>query len=279
MAEDSSKEQKVGMLKKFFSGGSEPTPTPAPASSSSGGRANDNIHRTTVKDIGQIKEIIELAVTNQATINVKIPGEKTPFATHFATNVAADFKTREGQLCLLVAPLDPPIGNLRMRSASFLYISFFTEYFTAEAKVHFLKNLEDRSIQLSFPTEIERGVQKRSSSRVRVDPKLNITCTIKRPAGFTYVVKLFDISSGGVAFYPEETIPPMTDNTKLILTISRPAQKDIELPCTTLGVMKRDDKTCFRAVFNHKGESQKEVDNFIMTLVEKVRAKRIKLFQ
>lgn len=272
MADDS----RIGMLKKFFPGVS--SDSPATSAPRTGGDKSDS-GKSLVKDVQQIQQIIEIAVTNGSAINVQIPGEKILFTTFFASTTAADFKTKEGDLCLLVSPLDPPMGNIKIRGAAYLNISFFTDTYIAEAKVNYIKFLEDRSIQLSFPKEVIRGAQKRSSARVKMDPKLNISTHIKRPAGFMIPVKIYDISTGGVAFYSEETIPPMLENTRVIFIISRPAQRDIEVIANVLGVMNKDGKTCYRTTFIHKGDSQKEVDKLIQLLIDKSREKRQKLFQ
>lgn len=263
-------------MAKFFQS-AKPEPATANRSASVGGAAKDN--KIAVKDTLQIQQLIETAVVHGSAIVVRIPGEKIRFTTYFSTTNANDFKTTDGQWCLLVAPLDPPLGNIKMRGAPYLTISFFTDLFVVESRVNYLKNLEDRSIQLSFPTAMFRSPQKRSSARIVVDPKMNIQAKIRRPAGLTFAVKIYDICVGGVAFYSDDTIPPMLENTRLVFTISRPAQRDIEITAVILGVFNKDEKTCYRAIFGHKEESLKEVEKLVQSLVNKNQAKRQKLFQ
>lgn len=214
---------------------------------------DDPLEIRTIVGMERIVSLIDTAVIYQNPVNVIIGGERQPFFTYFTMESPADLEAmRQGEY-LLAAPLDPPLGNMKIRIRPNVKLHFFSDLHVIEVQVTFQKFLEDKTIKFSFPQEAVRNAQKRAHPRFNVDPFCEgIHLTVIRPSGVSFEAKVFDISLGGMAFYAIDPVASMSETAKVGLIISRPGALAIEMSALVLGAMNKNGHKCYRANFQIK---------------------------
>lgn len=150
---------------------------------------------------------------------------------------------------LLIAALDPPIGNVRIRKASSVNVQFFTKINIFRCEVPFEKITDTKSIRLGFPETIQAEPEKRMAFRVKVNPLIEVTAEIIRPSGVSFKIDIVDISVGGMAFCPVKTIPKMGEGAKITIRVCCPETCDVSLDAVFIGIVPRDGAQIFRARF------------------------------
>lgn len=114
---------------------------------------------------------------------------------------------------LLIAPLEPPIGNAHIRSSEGVTFRFFQGVNAVEGEVAFQKVLAVRgepAIQIGYPANF-RVYRKRRHFRADVTMGVQVMVRAMRP-GLKKEGRLFDISAGGASF---EILPEDRDKYPL----------------------------------------------------------------
>lgn len=110
-----------------------------------------------------------------------------------------------------------------------------------------------RAIQLGFPRQISRSwfPDQRQHMRVRVSPDSGVVIKVIRPSGETFLANLFDISYGGVAFYPQKGMFTLLRgiNLQLLFKITGPPSIMIAISGTMVGTQVKEGIACFQIRF------------------------------
>ncbi|MBF0402151.1 MAG: PilZ domain-containing protein [Magnetococcales bacterium] len=215
----------------------------------------------------KVKEAVLESTALMAPLLITVLKEKFPvriflgnssfsYFTHFEWELVEDENGRvaeskihlEEGLYLLVAPLDPPIGNLKIRSATEIRAEFASEYHLLECVTTLIRFTPERKICLSFPTSLRQKPQKRAAVRVPVDRNMKIVASVVRPSGIVFAARVLDISASGAAFAPTGATPRIADHSRVELSFSYPTGKAV-VDAVILGSVLKDGETVFRAQF------------------------------
>ncbi len=164
-------------------------------------------------------------------------GEQVPSKKHL----------EEGQY-LLMAPLDPAKGNLKIRSASEINLEFVSGRQLYSCATTLQKIASGRQILLNFPTNLHLKPQKRTAFRAPVDRNMDIAVTIIRPSGISFAAKFADVSSSGAAFYSTGAIPRLADSSKIEIGVNYPGGR-CRLDAMIMGTLTKDGEALFRSQF------------------------------
>lgn len=149
---------------------------------------------------------------------------------------------------LLLAPLDPPIGNLKIRSESDIRVEFFTTKYLIDCVTNLKQITGNRKIRLDFPEKMLKQRQKRTSFRAPVNRSSDVILSVVRPSGIAFEAKLSDLSVGGAAFYPTGATPKIFDGARVIINVTYPEGK-LAIDTIILGSVTREKEQSFRAQF------------------------------
>lgn len=237
---------------------------------------------TVVQEKEKIISVMQAALMSGGPIKVQITGETIQFFTFFALedSGSADYLLKAN--ILLIAPLDPPLGNLKIRRAPAVVLSFFTDTFIAETRVRFLKVRADRNLELTFPQEITRSKQKRVAARYKVDSSFKYQMRVVRPSGVPFEGKIIDISTGGMAFYArDKTVARMEESGIIKFEITPPGlEREIHVEGKILGAVEKEGQPCFRAQFKIKTqETLRLLKKFVDAVANDQATRRQKLFE
>ncbi|MBF0359227.1 MAG: hypothetical protein HQL70_11545, partial [Magnetococcales bacterium] len=177
----------------------------------------------TIKDPGEIQQVLSQALTEDHPFKLRIDKQVFTYYTRFtySPELAEDI---ENGIHLLIAPLDPPIGNIKIIKSKKVTLELFTEFHLVTAICHFVSRPNPESFELSFPKELILGKQKRDSVRVKIDPAWELAVKAIRPSGIPFTGIPTDISTGGICFFSEASIPIMTKQLRLQIIVQWPAR-------------------------------------------------------
>lgn len=203
---------------------------------------------TVVSDPQQIVQLLTEAVQKENFVTVTIPGEQLQFYTLFVQEEnSADYLKQRSYV--LVAPLDPPIGNMKLRSAKQAQLNFFTDRYVVTAQLDFQQNVANKFLKLSFPAKVNCSSQKRSGVRVKPDRRLKIPLTITRPSGIPFTGQILDISIGGLAFEVVGREARLEHGAKVTFYFEPPDDAAVKVDGVVLGVVQKEGTGCIRARF------------------------------
>ena len=219
----------------------------------------------TVEGIPEIAQLLIVTLEEKLPVQVFLDNSSFPYYSLFewelvenGNGMVMDSKEHlERGLYLLLAALDPPIGNLKIRSATEINIEFFTKTHLLNSEVALEKITGARKICLTFPKQLKQKPQRRASFRAPVDRSMEIAVSVTRPSGISFNVKLADLSVGGTSFYPMGATPRLADHSRVEMDISYP-EGSVSVDAMILGSFARAGEQFFRAQFlvgNHKTAS------------------------
>ncbi|MEO5340677.1 MAG: hypothetical protein H7837_09205 [Magnetococcus sp. MYC-9] len=151
--------------------------------------------------------------------------------------------------CLLLAPMEPPIGNLKIRSAGEIRLEFASRTHLLVCVTTLLQITPARRICLAFPKSLQQKPERRAVVRILVDRTLNVVLTVVRPSGIAFEAKFRTISAKGAAFYGTGAIPKIADGSELEMTIAYP-EGTVEVEAVVLGSYSKDGEQLFRIQFS-----------------------------
>ncbi|MBF0370963.1 MAG: PilZ domain-containing protein [Magnetococcales bacterium] len=185
-------------------------------------------HKVTVTDPKLISQII-MMMTMEGDQPIRLHFGRQIFNYHSYLKVNIREFQAADSLYLLIDALDPPIGNIRIRSSQFIDIQMFTKKYFLGFRVSYLDLVKKNLFKLSFPNELMVKREKRASIRVKTDSKWKISTLITREAGITFPVQLRDISVGGLCFDCKENIPKINKASTLTCQFE---WKELDAPLT-----------------------------------------------
>lgn len=139
-------------------------------------------------------------------INVKIGNQIFDYHSFLKVDMIGGLEG-ETNLYLIIDALDPAIGNLRIRKSDSVILKMNTHRYNLSFDVNYVEMVERNVLKLSFPEKIIIRTEKRAAIRVTIDRDWGLKTTVTREAGITFPVKIINISSGGIYFQPEATLP------------------------------------------------------------------------
>ena len=174
---------------------------------------------------------------------------------------------RQGEY-LLLAALDPPIGNIKVRSATEISMEFFTRFHLLHCPITLQHITGTKKLCFSFPKELQRKPQSRSSFRAPVSRTMDIALTVVRPSGIRFDAKFDDVATGGAAFFPIGTTPRIADHSRLELNITYP-DDTIAVDAVVLGSFVRDGEHFFRTQFLIDSHNTANAINTLVAYVQR----------
>ena len=149
---------------------------------------------------------------------------------------------------LLLAPLDPPIGNLKIRSAGEVRLEFSSRSHLLECVTSLEQITPSRKICLAFPKMVRQKPQRRSVIRALVDRTVEIQLSVVRPSGIVFEGIFRNVSTKGGAFYGTGATPNIADNSQVGMTIVYPEGK-VEVDAVVMGSYHKEGEQMFRVLF------------------------------
>ncbi|MBF0161733.1 MAG: PilZ domain-containing protein [Magnetococcales bacterium] len=149
---------------------------------------------------------------------------------------------------LLLAPLEPPIGNLKIRSAGEIRLEFASRSYLLGCVTTLVQVTPARKICLAFPKTLRQKRERRAMVRAQVERSLAVVLSVVRPSGIVFEAKFHNISSKGAAFYGTGAVPNIADHSQVGLTIVYPEGK-VETDATVLGSYPKEGEQMFRVLF------------------------------
>lgn len=233
-----------------------------------------------IQDEHRVIKLVELALLNENPVQMQIPGENTMFFTRFSTDDKGDLDNFSKGVCLVVQPLDPPVGNIKVRFAPSVKLNFFTDLYIVEAQVRFERIREDRTIQLSFPKRLVQGPQKRNHERVKVDPKLEFILEVVRPSGLSFRANVMDLSVGGLCFCAPEDVARLEEGMKLGFILECRLHPVVNVSGLLLGKFTRERDSCYRVKFLIKTkETMQQLQTLLLAIAQDRAARRDRMFK
>ncbi|MBF0444420.1 MAG: PilZ domain-containing protein [Magnetococcales bacterium] len=174
-----------------------------------------------LKNPSAIKKILGQALVENNPLQLRIDNQVFVYYSKFDSEPGLAEDIQAGKH-LLIAPLDPPVGNIKVLKSKELHLELFTKSHLVSTKVKFLSRPDQDTIELSFPEEIAHGSQKRESVRVQIDPDWQLIVKAIRPSGLSFLGRPVDISMGGVCFFSLGAVPSISENTKLQVAVQWP---------------------------------------------------------
>lgn len=132
---------------------------------------------------------------------------------------------------LLLCPLEPSFGNIRIRKATEVVLTFHEEEEAFRGVVGFqgaLQGKDGHALKTSFPHVLESS-RRRQSKRVKVPLGMAVKVLISVDRGQTLDTLLGDISANGLSFYYPQGVEPLPTNTDINLTLNIGAGRFLEI--------------------------------------------------
>ncbi|MBF0383257.1 MAG: PilZ domain-containing protein [Magnetococcales bacterium] len=200
-------------------------------------------------DENKIIDILARAVVENNPFKVQLDKQVFVYYSRFSTEPTL-LEDIQQQKHILIAPLDPPLGNLKIINAKKTTITLFTELHLVEVPVHFISRPDISILQLSFPKELVVDKQQRESIRVPVEPDWGLIVKAIRPSGISFIGRLHDISTGGLCFLSIGSVPSLAEKSKLEVIIQWPNRnKEVRARAIIIKNQIRDGDMYFRAKF------------------------------
>ena len=241
----------------------------------------------TVETLEEISKLLIMILEEKFPVRVFLGNSSFPYYSHFEWELLEDDSGKivdskahlEQGAFLLLAALDPPIGNLKIRTASEINIEFFTKRHLLNCSVSLKKITGSKKLSLSFPQKLAQKPQRRSSFRAPIARSMDIIVSVTRPSGIAFGVKLSDLSVGGTSFYPTGATPRIADHSRVELDIRYP-EGQINVDAIILGSFSKDGEQFFRSQFlvaDHKTAS--DLGELVNYLQRESVQKRVQTFE
>ncbi|MBF0186847.1 MAG: hypothetical protein HQL50_02865 [Magnetococcales bacterium] len=205
------------------------------------------------EDEDDIFEVIALAIAERFSVQIQLDNKIFFYYSHFRQRKRSQLSFDRGGLFLYIhiGALDPPIGNIRIRTSETITLRFFTQRHLLETTLAFHRVIDNEYIKLSFPERLIVQNEKRKSFRVPVNKDLAISAQVLRPAKVKpFKISFLDITSDGFACVCQEEITPLTKDARLILEISSPSSRNvIRTEALFIEHFTHDDACAMRARF------------------------------
>ncbi|MBF0193894.1 MAG: hypothetical protein HQL71_05015 [Magnetococcales bacterium] len=211
--------------------------------------AEENPTGKIVSDPEEIRNIFTQALLEDNPFQLQIGEQVFVYYTRFTNDSYLAEDIADG-VRLLVAPLDPPIGNIKIVNSKYVTLELFTEFHLVNAKIKFLSRPNPESIELSFPDKLLIGNQKRDSIRVAIDPVWGLQVKAIRPSGISFTGIPTDLSTGGICFTTEASFPVLSKQFRLLIIIMWPSRNvEVQAKAILIKYHDKEGDIFFRAKF------------------------------
>lgn len=227
----------------------------------------------------EVRRIIEEAALRGSALHVEIKGEPRLYHSAFETRDEEQLREIRQGRAILMAPLDPPLGNMKIRFAPEVVLRFALYDYAVEMDVPMEGILANRTLRLGFPRSLRLAPQQRHNPRVPVVPELPVEMVIWSEDGQAVPGRVHDVSRGGVAFSALEGAGAFQVGEKLRLTMLVQSVTILELHAEVLGTKTVDGKDSFRAMFHyHSGRERSIQEHLICRMEQEMKRRREVLF-
>ena len=224
--------------------------------------STDSDREKQVESVGEIAALLIAVLEERLPVRVFLGNSSFPYYSHFEWELVEDSQGKvidskvhlEQGRYLLLAALDPPIGNLKIRTATKISVEFFTKFHLLDCIVRLEQITGTRKLRLSFPEKLQQKQQKRSSFRAPIDKDMRLIASITRPSGVVFKALFCDFGIGGAAFYPTGATPRIAEHSRVEMHITYP-EGAVKVDAIIRGTFAKDGEQVFRAQFlvaNHK---------------------------
>ncbi|MBF0589542.1 MAG: PilZ domain-containing protein [Magnetococcales bacterium] len=160
----------------------------------------------------------------------------------------------EAEDYIVISPLEPTEGNMRIRKTPEILLSFHVGITLYATKVTFqgLINVDNKGQGLKFTVpRVMRAIPRRRQARVDIPERITIPVSVQKRGSAVVSGLLMDISSGGLSFASPQAKVPLLKNDKVSVTIMGEWG-----PVSTFGTI------CFHAVSRDPRDVQSTVDQY-----------------
>ncbi|MEG3640893.1 PilZ domain-containing protein [Magnetococcus sp. PR-3] len=237
----------------------------------------DGCHK--IEEEEMIIKIVTRAIEEHLPVQLQLEeGDAFTFFTYFEKENEETSYLEQARYVLIDA-LDPPLGNIKIRSAVFVDISMFTELHLVRTKLRFQKIIEGKTIQLSFPRYLQQEPQKRAMVRAKLESQWKFNLEIIRESGVKFNAKAYDISTGGVAIYYKDKIAKITEGSRVETVIYWPEGPPIRVDSIVIGQFSKEGYTGYRVRFLVGSFDINEALGKVVSLAQRMSlTKRTRLF-
>ncbi|MBF0462324.1 MAG: PilZ domain-containing protein [Magnetococcales bacterium] len=218
-----------------------------------------------VDSLSAMLPLLTTVLEEKFPVQIFLNNAATSFYSHFEWELLEDEKGQvlqsknylERGEYLLLAAMDPPIGNLKIRNSTEIRLEFASKHHLIECETTLDLITPARKICLAFPKKLKQKQQQRLAVRVPVERTMTVVASIVRPSGIVFDAKFCDVSSGGAAFFAMGATPRIADHSRVEMTITYPGGK-VMVDAVVLGTFSKNGEQVFRAQFlvdSHKTSS------------------------
>nr|CRH07998.1 Conserved protein of unknown function. Type IV pilus assembly PilZ [Candidatus Magnetococcus massalia] len=240
----------------------------------------EDAHPLTTDSLREIVKLITTAVLADSSVQLRLDEGAIEYFSLFRVTVD-NLEELEAGDYLPIAPLDPPIGNVKIRQAERVHLHFFTSDYSAQATTTLQQITTDKSIRLQMPKQLELISQRRNAVRVKIDEKWPVQLKVIRPSGVSFLAVPEDLSAGGVCFKSVGSIPTLSEKARVQLVLN---WRDEKIKLKVKGVMLKDlnrqGEVCLRAQFLPDSyQGMQEIEQLVALLQRKHLLMRRELFE
>lgn len=173
-----------------------------------------------------IRGVLLNAHIKRVGVEVRLDRQEELYGTHL---LYAPFPVAERleDLNLLIVPLEPAIGNAKIRGSQAVHLAFHMGYLLFSARSSFLRVMELHGqlvVQIAMPKVIQ-CIRRRSSARQEVKSGLGSYRVAIRSKGRTIDGELLDCSMTGMALGCKSLSQPLHRDDRVMLEIHYPEEK------------------------------------------------------
>ncbi|MBF0270584.1 MAG: PilZ domain-containing protein [Magnetococcales bacterium] len=195
-----------------------------------------------------VMDILHRAVRESVLLEVRIDGEEKLYGARLLTlsedveslkkqaadlllsRYAAQVQSAPGESAsspdqderwILITPLEPPEGNMRIRKSAKVVIGFCLglELFRTVVTFRKVQRVETgQAIELSWPPAFQSS-PKRQQHRVDIPKDMNLEVQVQKRGAEAFTARIVDISPGGLSFTCDALSIPLESGDKVGLSI------------------------------------------------------------
>nr|CRH05008.1 conserved protein of unknown function with a pilZ domain [Candidatus Magnetococcus massalia] len=233
-----------------------------------------------IEEEEEIRKVIVRAIEEHLPVQIQLNDEQDAFTyyTYFERQNDTTLYLEDGRYALLGA-LDPPVGNIKVRNATFVFLQMFTELHLVRTKVRFQKIFDQKIIQIGFPRYLQQEPQKRATVRASIESRWPFSLDIIRQSGVKFTAKPFDLSTGGCAFYYSGKIPKITEGSRVDVVVHWPQGAAITVEAAVIGPFSKAGHSGYRLRFLVGSYDLARQLEEVVTLAQRMKLKkRTKMF-
>ncbi|MBF0621232.1 MAG: PilZ domain-containing protein [Magnetococcales bacterium] len=236
-------------------------------------------NRTSTTVLHNPKKILDLIISGQkadSEIRVELANHLLDYFSHFKMSA-----NKEHHLYVCISSLDPPIGNIHIRSASHVVLHFISNDSVATLHSRFIKILNNEILCLKFPKRVSLSPQKRNWIRIPNGPYLALQVEMVRPSGIMEDIHVQDISCGGLSFIFEQEAASLALNGVVdFRLVTTHYSCELWSQAKIVRISKAGDSDLYHARFQPQTAKEgQDIEAFVTTLQRAHLKRRQRLFR